>query len=194
MTSTPKQDAGAARVAPFKMAHLVIRTARYAEMVQWYRTIMLADIVFANESLSFITFDDEHHRAAIVNVPELAQKPAGIVGIDHVAYSYRDLSELLCTYVRLKDAGILPFWCINHGVTTSIYYHDPENNDVELQVDNYPDPKDAVAYFHSDAFANNPIGVEFDPDVMVELWRGGMPDAALSKQGTAASRQADGGH
>jgi len=186
MTGNLDQGGAGERIVPFKMAHLVIRTARYAEVVQWYRTVFLADVVFANEMLTFITFDDEHHRAAIANMPELAPKPEGTVGIDHISFSYRDIGELLTTYLRLKQDGIVPFWCINHGPTTSIYYRDPEGNDIELQVDNYPDPKDAAAYFHSHAFASNPIGVEFDPDAMVTLWRDGMPASQLCRQGTAA--------
>jgi hypothetical protein len=57
---------------------------------------------------------------------------------------------------------------------------------IEFQVDNYADPEEATAYFYTATFAENPLGVEFDPEEMVRLWRSGMSDAALSVQGTAA--------
>ena len=38
-------------------------------------------------------------------------------------------------YKRLKQQDIVPWWCINHGPTTSMYYRDPDNNQIELQVD-----------------------------------------------------------
>ena len=174
-----------ARIVPTHMAHFVLRSARYRDVVAWYQQVLQAEIVFQNDQLTFITFDDEHHRAAIANTPDLPPKRGDTVGVDHIAYSYRNVSDLLHTYVRLKAAGILPFWCINHGPTTSIYYHDPEDNDVELQVDNYPHVAEAAAYFQSEAFAHNPLGVEFDPDVLVRLWQAGMSDATLCRQGIA---------
>jgi len=176
----------APRITPSHMAHLVIRTACYREAVAWYRSVFLADVVFASDMLTFLTFDDEHHRVAIANTPTLAAKPPDTVGIDHIAFSYRTMGELLATYLRLKDEGILPFWCINHGPTTSLYYHDPEKNDIELQVNNYPDPRDCAAFFRSETFAKNPLGVEFDPDALVALWRGGASEAELCRQGAAA--------
>jgi hypothetical protein len=38
---------------------------------------------------------------------------------------------------RKKDMRIRPFYSINHGPTTSLYYTDPDGNRVELLVDNF---------------------------------------------------------
>jgi hypothetical protein len=46
-------------------------------------------------------------------------------GLHHMAFTFKSLGELLETFTRLKDGGIRPFWCINHGPTTSMYYRDP---------------------------------------------------------------------
>ena len=43
----------------------------------------------------------------------------------------------MSSYARLKGLGIEPDACVNHGVTTSLYYADPDGNQVELQVDNF---------------------------------------------------------
>jgi len=174
------------RIVPFKMAHLVYRCAHRAKTVAWYRALFQATLVFEDDVLTFITFDDEHHRLAFFNMPGIPDKSMDAAGVHHVAYSYHSIAELLKTYLRLKDEGILPFWCINHGPTTSLYYRDPEGNDIELQVDNYPDPADCARFFHSQTFADNPIGVEFDPEAMVALWQSGASDAELCALGTAA--------
>ena len=94
-------------------------------------------------------------------------------GTDHVAYSYNELGELLSTYRRLKAAGITPNWPINHGVTTSIYYRDPDNNRVELQIDNFATPKELDGYFQSRAFAENPVGVTYDPEELCRRYEAG---------------------
>jgi catechol-2,3-dioxygenase len=124
--------------------------------------------------LAFLTFDDEHHRIAIVGIPGLAEQPAMAAGTDHVAFTHADLGNLLSTFRRLKQVGIEPYWCINHGPTTSMYYKDPDGNRIELQVDNYP-AEEASRWMQSGEFAANPIGVVFDPDELLGRYAAGEP-------------------
>lgn len=173
-----------AHISPAKMAHMVIRTRRFDEVTQWYKTVLNAEAVFESHRVSFLTFDDEHHRIAIARSSEIDDYNPKSAGIDHVAYSYSSLKDLIHTYERLKRAEILPYWCINHGPTTSFYYKDPDGVRVELQVDNSAavDPR---AFFLSEAFAKNPVGVEFDPDVLTADFHAGVNEADLMKQGSA---------
>ena len=90
-----------------------------------------------------------------------------------------DLGDLLYTFERLRRVGIEPFWCINHGPTTSMYYKDPDGNKVELQVDNFPSTEETNRWMRSGEFAANPIGVVFDPDELAARYRAGEPIAAL---------------
>ena len=61
----------------------------------------------------------------------------GAIGVDHVAYTYASVKDLLENYARLKEKGISPYWCIHHGITVSLYYADPDGNQMEFQVDSY---------------------------------------------------------
>lgn len=186
---SPNPEALDGPIVPFKMAHLVYQCADRQSMVDWYRKVFEARLVFQDDVLAFISFDDEHHRLAFFNMPQLPRKIDNRVGVHHVAYSYLTLSQILATYERLKGLDILPSWTINHGPTTSLYYRDPEGNDIELQVDNFTDPADASAVFKSEIFKQNPIGVEFDADAMVAKWRAGASDAELCVLGTCATGQ-----
>jgi catechol-2,3-dioxygenase len=169
---------------PSKLAHIVLRTARYQETVHWYETVLGARVVFGNPMLSFLTYDDEHHRIAVVNIPGLPdQTPAA--GVDHVAFTYGSLGDLLHTYRRLSDAGIAPYWCINHGPTTSLYYRDPNGVQIELQIDNFADDEALNGWVRSGALKRNPIGVEFDPEVLYARFERGDPLAELVQQGSA---------
>jgi catechol 2,3-dioxygenase-like lactoylglutathione lyase family enzyme len=164
-------------ISPAKFAHFVLRTGQFEKMITWYETVLGARIVFRDERLCFLSYDDEHHRLALVNIPGLPVRDPDAVGTDHVAYAYNNLGELLSTYSRLKAAGIVPHWPINHGVTTSMYYRDPDNNRVELQIDNFATPAELDGYFHSRGFAENPVGVTYDPEQLcrryeaVSRWR-----------------------
>jgi catechol-2,3-dioxygenase len=160
---------------PQKLAHVVRRTARFAELVEWYCTVLGAEVVQSDGMLAFLTYDDEHHRIAIAGIPGLAEQPPMAAGTDHVAFTYGDLGDLLQTYRRLKARGIEPYWCINHGPTISLYYKDPDGSRVELQVDTMPSGAAIDAWMRSGEFAANPIGVVFEPEALIARYEAGEP-------------------
>ena len=168
------------RIAPVKLAHIVRRTTRLDEMLRWYETVLAAEVVHSDGVLAFLTYDDEHHRIAIAQVPGLQEQSPVAVGTDHVAFTHADLGDLLSTYARLRREGIEPYWCINHGPTTSMYYKDPDGNRIELQVDNFPTAEETNRWIRSGDFAGNPIGVVFDPEDLLARYRAGEPMAQLT--------------
>ncbi len=120
-------------IAPALFAHFVLRSANMQPMVDWYSTVLNMHVVKRNDFICFLTYDEEHHRLAIVNIAGLQAPDPKSWGLAHVAYTFRDVGELLSTYRRLKKAGIEPYRPIHHGPTLSMYYHDPDGNSVELQ-------------------------------------------------------------
>lgn len=168
-------DGSRGRVTPCQLAHVVRRTSRFEEVVRWYCTVLGAEVVHSDGMLAFLTYDDEHHRVAIAGIPGLDEQPAMAAGTDHIAFTYASLGDLLHTYLRLKAEGIEPYWCINHGPTTSMYYKDPDGSRVELQVDNMATADAIEQWMRSGAFAANPIGVVFDPVQLVARFEAGEP-------------------
>ncbi len=169
-------------ISPARLAHVVLRTTQYDAMVAWYRVVLCAWPTFeVPGALCFMTYDDEHHRVAIANVPTLAERPDLAVGLEHVAFTYGTLGDLVATYERLKPLGIEPYWTINHGPTISFYYRDPDSNQIELQVDNFATIEETNAFLAAE-FPKNPIGVEIDPDDFVRRFRSGTPEPELRKR------------
>jgi catechol-2,3-dioxygenase len=166
---------------PIKFAHVVYQTRRFDEMIAWYQDVFEAEVVHQDPALAFLTYDEEHHRFAFANL-ELLNPDGGDrraeVGVNHVAYTFADAGALLQTYERLKARGITPYWPVHHGTTMSLYYQDPDGNRMEFQVD-VGSVADAIAYMTSDRFAANPIGVEYDPEVLLAEYRAGAGHDAL---------------
>ena len=157
------------RIRPVKFVHVVYRTRRFKEMIRWYENVFAAKVQYQNPVLAFLTYDDEHHRFAFANLeilqPEGAENDRqGSIGVDHVAYAYRSLTELFDNYVQLKEKSIMPYWCIHHGITVSMYYGDPDGNQMEFQVDSFPSNDQANEFMRGLGFDTNPIGVEYDPE------------------------------
>jgi len=184
----PRNPAAKVPIRPTKFSHVVYRTRRFTEMIEWYKTVFNAEVQFQSPAIAFVTYDDEHHRVAFLNLDAIAPRTdpgmdpgrrKGEVGVDHVAYTFPRLRDLAENYARLKDLGIRPYWCIHHGVTVSMYYGDPDGNQMEMQIDSYPTPAESNAFMNGPHFATNPIGVEYDPDELVRRLRSGETEESF---------------
>jgi catechol-2,3-dioxygenase len=168
------------RVRPQKLAHVVYRTHRFQEMLAWYQTVFDARVQLQNPVLAFLTYDDEHHRFAFVDLGVLRPDSEetdrkGLVGVDHVAYTFGSLEDLLANYEHLKKQGIEPYWCVHHGMTVSMYYADPDGNQMEFQVEVFENSDAAVEFMRGPINSANPVGVEYDPEEWLAAIRAGTP-------------------
>ena len=165
-----------------RLAHVVFMTRRYEQMIAWYREVFGAWIVHQDPALTFMTFDEEHHRFAFANLdllkPDTKAIDSGEIGVNHVAFTFDSAAELLETYERLKAAGITPYWPVHHGFTLSLYYRDPDGNRHEFQVESC-NAEQATEFMRGEVFAANPIGVGYDPDELLARYRAGASEAEL---------------
>lgn len=146
-----------------------------------------AKIQCQSPALAFLTFDDEHHRFAFADLGVIRPDDAddkddrGMIGVDHVAWEYASLGDLLVNYETLKAAGIEPYWCVNHGMSASLYYADPDGNQMEFTVDVFATKAECTAYFHGEAIGENPVGVEYDPADWLNRLRSGTAEGDLMR-------------
>jgi len=172
---------GLAVTRPQKLAHVVLKTkaGKFQAMVDFYKTFLGAEASYENEFLAFLTYDEEHHRVAIGIFPGVKDRIPESAGLAHIAFTFATLRDLALAYSQRKAHGILPFWCVNHGPTTSMYYRDPDGNEIETQVDNFDTNEDANAFMASQNFADNPIGVDFDPKDLIRRLEAGEDEKAI---------------
>jgi catechol-2,3-dioxygenase len=167
-----------------RLAHIVLQTADLPALRDWYLKVLDAHVVLENGFLAFMTFDEEHHRLAIAQLPQPVARTVTTVGLAHSAYTFATLDDLLAKYETLKAAGILPHAPVQHGPTTSLYYRDPDCNMVELQIDNMT-PEDATSYMRGPEYSRDPFGPSFDPDAMLAALRAGTPESELTARAWA---------
>jgi catechol-2,3-dioxygenase len=180
----PETARSRGKIAPKKLAHFVLRTqeGNVEKIAEWYALVLEGEFMMKSPLISFVTYDEEHHRVAVLAGPGVKPHVDMHCGLHHVAFTYAGLHDLMHTYNRLKNEhGILPEFCVNHGPTTSMYYFDPDKNQIELQVDNVPEDSFAE-YFDNGEFTDNPIGITFDPDELTAKLAAGVPEAELLKR------------
>lgn len=176
-------DAPAEKViSPSALAHVFLRTNKFQAMVEFYKKFLGAQVRWESKSTAFISYDEEHHRIAIAAIPNTEDKVERSAGLEHIAFGFKSLDELALAYRQRKRIGITPVWCVNHGVTTSIYYADPDGNHLETQFDNFDNIEDTNAFMYSKEFQENPIGTDFDPEEFVRRLQSGEDHASIAKR------------
>lgn len=126
----------------------------------------------------------------IISIPGLKypDPPGSNVGMAHVAFGYDTLTDLVTSYEQKKARGIVPSWAVNHGISTSMYYQDPDGNEAETQVDNFETKEECMEFIEGESFAENPIGVDFDPEELVRRVKSGEDHKAIKKRPYIGSR------
>lgn len=168
--------------------HFNLKTTRLQEMVDFYQTVVGADVIFMFPFGAWLSNDEANHRIAFLAFPDFQDDPGkeGHTGIHHSAFEFSSFEELMATYQRLKAAGITPAMCIDHGMTFSYYYADPDGNNVELQVDNFGDWAKSTAWMRtSEDFAANPIGMFMEPELVAADHAAGLSFAEIHAKASA---------
>lgn len=153
-----------------KFHHTTFATMKLAEMVNFYEKVAGLEPVHYSEGGAWLTNDEANHRIALLALPGLSEPvdKGHTTGLHHTAFEYADFGQWLDNYERLLFEGISPFLNLDHGMTMSMYYQDPEGNGVEIQVDTFGSWSNSKEWmWASSEFAKNPIGRHFDPDKIV---------------------------
>jgi catechol-2,3-dioxygenase len=180
-----------------KLHHWGMRTVAFDAMVEWYAKVVGFEPVLGAESpmrSQFVTNDEQHHRGGFFNMPGLKDDPARfqMPGINHLAWDYDSLDDLLASWARLKDEGIEPLITVDHGPTFAFYYKDPEGNTVELLCDAYDDAAKSMEHMHRPEMVQNPMGTAVDPAQLIEARKSGLSLAEVHEKALAGAYKPDG--
>ena len=120
-----------------KLGHVVLNVRDAAKSRDFYtRTLGLR---ISHEDLKqgavFLSVGTQHHDLALFQHATGESPDASQPGLHHTAWQLGSFEELQAAYRDLQSAGIAVDSVIEHNVTRSIYFHDPDGNRVELYCD-----------------------------------------------------------
>lgn len=171
-----------------KLHHATFMTMEIDPMVRFYEAVCGLQPVFYSEHAAWLTNDEANHRIALLRIPGTkppVDKPHS-AGLHHTAFEYSDFDHWLDNYVRLRDLGILPAYSMDHGMTMSIYYADPDGNGIEIQIDNFHDwGKSTEWMWASREFSEDQLGPQFDPEKLVEARAAGLDHDEIHRRAYA---------
>jgi catechol 2,3-dioxygenase len=156
--------------------HVTLKTMRPDEMIAWYGRVAGMQVVHGSPAGVLLSNDAAHHRLGLLTSRHFSDdgERTTHVGMHHLAFKYQSVDDLLSTYERIKnDFGERPHAVLDHGMSLSFYFLDPDGNSVELQIDTLGDEATAREFMNSPQFAANPIGTFCDADALVDAWHAG---------------------
>ena len=191
--------------SPDDFHHVAFKTTNYEVMVDFYKNLFGCKSLYESDLITFLAYDNEHHRIAIANTSGvlkslnfvqrfvmrfkifLNRKLPSLEGLDHVSYRVNSIDKWFDFYFSAKDRGLIPFWTINHGWISGIYYKDPDNNLVEVFFEHFSSADEFKNNISSD-FEDEPIGTNMDIEILHRMYKSGVPLEELVVKGNTVPK------
>ena len=120
-----------------KLGHIVLKVHDAAKSRDFYTRAL--GLKVAHEDLErgavFLSFGEQHHELALFQLATGQAPDETQPGLHHMAWQLGSFEELQHAHKELKAMGIPIESTIEHNVTRSVYFPDPDGNRVELYCD-----------------------------------------------------------
>lgn len=131
---------------PIRVGHLVLNVKDVEASTKFYTEILGFEISRRSDLGTFLTCGKIHHDLALFRAPEDALPvTAGQLGLNHFAVQVADFDDLKEVYENLLDQGVTMDHNTDHGMTSSVYFMDPDGNRIEFFCNNQDDPSEGLA-------------------------------------------------
>ena len=119
------------------LGHVVLKVSNQERAEEFYNGFLGLPIVARYDELNmtFFSLGDHHDFAVMALGDDAARADAKAVGLQHVAFKIGDDPDTLKGGKAKFDAAGIEVQPVDHGVTQSLYFADPDGNHLEVYVD-----------------------------------------------------------
>jgi catechol 2,3-dioxygenase len=129
-----------------KLGHIVLKVRDAQKSREFYMRAL--GLQLAHEDLKrgavFLSFGTQHHDLALFQLATGEAPQAAQPGLHHSAWQLGSFEELQAAHRELRALGIPVESSVEHNVTRSVYFADPDGNRVELYCDMVEDGFEAM--------------------------------------------------
>jgi catechol 2,3-dioxygenase len=126
-----------------RIGHVVLKVRDLKRSVEFYNGVLGLDVMSEAGGLrmAFLASNRrDHHEIGLIEVGPQAELPAwSQLGLVHIAFRLRNQEDLQAAYAELKERGVPIAFTVNHGITNSVYFLDPDGHQLEVYCDNPPE-------------------------------------------------------
>jgi catechol 2,3-dioxygenase len=143
-----------------RIGHLVISVRDIKKSLDFYTRVLGLQVMGEIPGAVFLSAGGrDHHEIALAEIGAGTEKARiNQIGLVHFAFRLRTEEDLLEAYETLQREGATIAYTVNHGVTKSVYFLDPDGHELEVYVDNTAEEIAAMdnPYFGLDKLAFAP--------------------------------------
>ena len=118
-----------------RLGHIVLKVRDAGKSRDFYTQALGLKVAHEDQGAVFLSFGREHHELALFQLATGQAPDATQPGLHHMAWQLGSFEELQAAYRELGQLGIAVESTVEHNVTRSVYFHDPDGNRVELYCD-----------------------------------------------------------
>jgi catechol 2,3-dioxygenase len=126
-----------------RIGHVVLKVRDVQRSRTFYTEVLGMDVMMEIPAIPAVFLANnrgDHHEIALFEVGAEAEGlHAKQIGLAHVAFRLRNENELRAAYEEFKEKHVPISFTVDHGVTKSIYFRDPDGHELEVYCDNSPE-------------------------------------------------------
>jgi catechol 2,3-dioxygenase len=141
-----------------KVAHIVLAVKDVMASVKFYTEVLGMEAVDLKENhkAAFLSFGTQHHDVAVFEAPDGAER--GQIGLNHFAMQIEGgILELKEMHQRLLDHGVTITHTTDHTITKSVYFLDPDGNQLEVFAEGFEVPSEGLDFIRQGTYRVKPL-------------------------------------
>jgi len=166
---------------PKEIGHLVLNVTDVERSTKFYRDVVGFQVARfrPNGTGAFLTCGVNHHNLALFKAPAGAsQYQKGQIGLNHFAFRVESYQALQEAHKRLVAAEATIDHIVDHGMTRSVYFLDPDGIEMELFCNTFDTEEEGLAFMKATPGQATPLDIT-EPEPV----RPAIPEDDYSKVG-----------
>ncbi len=127
-------------IRPERIGHVVIKVRDLERSKKFYTEVLGMQVMQGVPEIGAVFLANharDHHEIALFQIGPNAESPKpNQIGLAHIAFRLQSEEELQAAYEELKAKDVPVNFTVNHGVTKSVYFRDPDGYELEVYCDN----------------------------------------------------------
>jgi catechol 2,3-dioxygenase len=130
-------------IKPERIGHVVIKVSDLARSRKFYTDVLGMEVMNDTPEAGLLFLSNhrrDHHELALIEVgPDAPKADSRALGLAHIAFRLETPEKLEAAYKELKERSVPISFTVNHGITDSVYFFDPDGHELEVYCDNPPE-------------------------------------------------------
>lgn len=147
---------------PQEIGHLVLNVTDVERSTKFYRDVVGFQLARyrPDGSGAFLTCGVVHHNLALFRAPADARPvQKGQIGLNHFAFKVDNYQALQEIHTRLTAAGATIDHIVDHGMTRSVYFMDPDGIMMELYCNTFDTEEEGLAFMKATPGQATPMDI-----------------------------------